>query len=337
MIKKIIFGLISLILLTLTGFFVWLQFNKTSDFLSPLASFKKSPEPSIKPLEKYTFVNLKERGGIPSQINLEKILKEEDKFTAYLFSFTSDNRKITGLAHLPKKPGKLAVIVMLRGYVDQEIYQTGVGTQKAGEVYAGNGFITLGSDFLGYGQSEMPPNNVWGEERFLRLTTTLDLLESIKNLSQANPDKVCLWGHSNGGMMALSILELSQKNYPTSLWAPVSKFFPYDILYYMDEFDDHGKALRKNLAEFEQDYDTNNYSFDQYLDWIQAPIQVHQGTDDQYVPLKWSENLIESIKEQKKDIVLYTYNNADHNLKGSWDTVVQKDINFYQTKLNNNN
>lgn len=322
--------LIGIILLLIA----WQLSRQSSGIVSPLGlgSLKQIAKPTPKPLIKYTFENLKKRKSQSSQIKLERVLKEEEEFIAYLFSYTSDQRKITGLAHLPEKPGQLPVIVMLRGYVDQEIYETGIGTSRAGEVFSRQGFITLAPDFLGYGESDMPPNNVW-EERFLRLTSVIDLLASIKNLIQADPSKIFLWGHSNGGMIALSVLEITEEEYPATLWAPVSQFFPYDILYYTYEFDDKGKALRKNLAEFEKDYQVNQYSFDEYLDWLKAPLQLHQGTGDEYIPLSWSDNLVKELKEREKEVNYYLYPGADHNMKGAWDLVVQRDIEFFRKKL----
>ncbi len=328
--KPIIFITILVIALFLAFTVYQVFLPQKNGLLSPITSLKRSPQPTPKPLEKYEFERLKQRGGSAGQITLERVLKEEDKFTSWLFSYKSEERKITGLANIPNNKTKNPVIVMLRGYVDQEIYQTGVGTQRAGEIYAQNGFLTLAPDFLGYGESDMPPDNVW-EERFLRQVTVLDLLASIKSLSQADEEKVGLWGHSNGGLIALTALELSGKNYPTTLWAPVSQFFPYDILYYTYEFDDKGRALRKSLAEFEADYETKKYSLDEYFDWIKAPIQVHQGTADPYIPLSWSQNLVQTLTGLKKEAVLYIYQGADHNLSGAWDNVVLEDINFFNS------
>ena len=128
----------------------------------------------------------------------------------------------------------------------------------------------------------------------------------------------------------MSVLEISQENYPTTLWAPVSQFFPYDILYYTDEFDDKGKALRQSLAEFEKDYDVSKYSFDEHLDWIQAPVLIHQGTKDESIPVKWSDNLVARLKKLEKEVGYYLYSGADHNFKGAWQTVVQRDLRFFQ-------
>lgn len=329
--KNIILVIVSLAIGVSVISLVWLREKQPANFLSPLSSLKKNPKP--KPLIKYEFKNLKERGGKSSKIVLEKKLNSsQNNFDSYLFSYLSDGRKITGLANIPTGEKKFPVVIMLKGYVDQLKYQTGVGTKHAGEFYAQNGFITLAPDFLGYGGSEMPPNNVW-EERFLRLTSVMDLLASVETLAKADPQKICLWGHSNGGMIALSVLEISGGNYPTALWSAVAKYFPYDILYYTDEFDDGGRALRKNLAEFEKDYQTDKYSFSQYLDWIQAPIQIHQGGSDKYVPLKWSADLVKDLRALNKEVSYFVYPRANHQMKSDWSKVVKRDLDFFQKQL----
>lgn len=292
----------------------------------------KKEEIREKPLLKYEYEKLIKRGGKPSQLVLERVIKKEAQFTSYLFSFTSEGKKITGLANIPQGAGKFPVIVQLRGYVDKENYATGVGTKPSGEVYSSAGFITLAPDYLGYGESEMPPNNVW-EERFLRIVNVLDLLESLKTLPQLDSQKVGLWGHSNGGLAALTILALTGKDYPTSLWAPVSQYFPYDVLYYTWEADDRGKSLRKLLAEFETEYDTDRYSYERYFERIHTPVQLHQGTGDAYIPLSWSNNLADKLREQNNEVNYYTYPGVDHNLRESWDTVVQRDLDFFREKL----
>jgi dipeptidyl aminopeptidase/acylaminoacyl peptidase len=338
--SKQVFFIVALIWTGIVGF-GWYQSTKSnSDFLSPLTSFIQEPKkssPSPLPLAKYEFEKLRERGGRTSKIILQDVLDEQSGFISYLFSFKTDERNVTGLLNLPlqKNQEKFPVVLMLRGYVDQEIYETGVGTRKTGEMYAKNGFLTIAPDFLGYGKSDMPPVDVW-EERFLRLTTVLDLLASLNTLPQVDTDHIFLWGHSNGGMIALSTLELTGRPYPTSLWAPVSQYFPYDILYYTFEFEDKGKALRKSLAEFESVYDVDKYSFDEYSEWITAPIILHQGTADPYIPEVWSDNLHTRLTDLGLDIEYYTYMGADHNLNGSWNTVVQRDLQFFKSFLINN-
>jgi len=340
--KRLLLILFILIFSGLAAAAVWWQTSYRSvDLASPFAVLEEKEVKKVKPLVKYQFEKLKERLPEASEIVLERVLGKEEGFNSHLFSYTSNDRKITGLFNMPKSGNLEAsdsakppfpVVVMIRGYVDQETYQTGVGTSRAGEVFASNGYITLAPDFLGYGESDMPPDNVW-EERFLRPISVLDLIASVSSIPEADPKHIFLWGHSNGGLVALSVLELSGQSYPTTLWAPVSQFFPYDVLYYTNEFDDGGKALRASLAQFEEDYDTNLYSFDNYLDWIKAPIQLHQGTSDKYIPLLWSNSLVERLKKLDIDIDYYTYTGADHNMNGAWNKVVIQDLDFFNSQL----
>lgn len=290
---------------------------------------------SEKPLDRYTIDTLGKREYQGSQIVLEESMATTSAYTVYRFSFLSDSKKVTGQAHIPRsatEENKKPVVVQFRGYIDREKYQTGDGTRRSAEVFATNGFISLAPDFLGYGGSDMPSNDVF-EERFQTYTTALAFLASIKTLPMADPDRIGIWGHSNGGQIALTILEVLRTSFPTTLWAPVTKPFPYSILYYTDEATDRGKFLRKRLAKFEEDYDVELFSMPNYLDRISAPLQVHQGTADGSVPKKWSDELTARLKELGKDVNYFVYPGADHNMVGAWNTVVGRDIEFFRKHL----
>jgi dipeptidyl aminopeptidase/acylaminoacyl peptidase len=114
----------------------------------------------------------------------------------------------------------------------------------------------------------------------------------------------------------------------------VSKPFPYSILYYTDEFDDRGKALRKALAEFEKNYNAEVYSLTNYLDWIKAPIQLHQGVSDEEVPLAWSDEFKKILAEKEKQVEYYAYPGENHNFQnGSWQTAVERSLNFIKNNI----
>ena len=300
--------------------------NNQPRIVSPIGKFIE------KPLDKYTIVHLAKRTYLGSQIVFEEPVATTSGHTVYPFHFTSDGLKVTGVAHVPKGKGPFPVIVQFRGFVDPTKYFPGEGTAHSSEVFADNGFLTLAPDFLGYGGSASPSADAF-EERFETYTTALNLLASIKTLSIADSAKVAIWGHSNGGQIAITVSEILGQPIPTVLWAPVSKPFPYSILYYTDDFDDHGKALRRVLAKFENDYDVELYSLTNYLDRISSPIQIHQGTADEAVPVAWSNALVKILKEKGKDVTYFTYSGADHNLMPGWNTVVSRDIIFFNKYL----
>lgn len=295
-----------------------------------------------KPLDKYTIEKLSQR-EYDSEIFLGEAVATTSAYTVYKFHFNSDGKRVTGLAHLPAgrqvfPNQKFPVVVQFRGYVDVETYQPGMGTRRTAEVLARSGFISLAPDFLGYGGSDNPSEDVF-EARFETYTAALNLIAAADNGvtlpagRRVSTDNLGLWGHSNGGQIALTVLEISGGNYPTTLWAPVSKPFPYSILYYTDEADDKGKALRKKLADFERDYDVFLYDTTRYLDRLSAPIQIHQGLADEAAPYRWSRELVENLRKMEKDVVYFEYPGADHNLSGSWDRVVTRDVEFFNQHL----
>lgn len=309
-----------------------------------------------RPLEKYSIENLSKVQIMPSEVKIGSIIKEDPQFTSYNFSFELDptlqnkeKKKVTGLINIPKKEGKLPLIVMLRGYADQKTYTTGVGTQRAGEYFAKNGYITIAPNFLGYAGSDSESGNIF-ESRFQTYTTALVLLKSLEEINgnpnlTSNPIQstnqlinhgpVSIWGHSNGGQIALTILEVTGANYPTVLWAPVSKPFPYSVLYYTDDSDDLGKLIRRELANFEEDYDVDQFSIHRYYDRIKAPIQLHQGAADDAVPSRWSFELNKKLNELGVDIEYLVYRGADHNLNPSWSVAVQKSLEFFNSHIAN--
>ena len=221
---------------------------------------------------------------------------------------------------------------MNRGYADQSIYKPGIGTQPSASEYAKAGFMTIAPDYLGYGESDSNAADIL-ESRFQSYTTVLSIFNNLDTLENWDKENIFLWGHSNGGLVALTLLELTGKATPTVLWAPVSKPFPYSVLAYTDESADRGKFLRREIAAFEKNYNPDLYSFDLYLDRIWAPIQIHQGTIDDAVPLWWSNSLVKQLKAKEIEVEYFTYPGSDHNLRPAWDIVVARSIEFFKKHL----
>ena len=309
--------------------------------------------PRPKPLLVYTFDNLKKVKFPQNQIVVDRLVEENEDFISQIFYFSVPEKpgsqimkKVSGMLNVPKKAGEYPVLVMLRGFVPHEVFQSGMGTQPSARIFARNGFITLAPDFLGFGESDEPAADGF-EDRFQTYTTTLTLLSSLPTLNasleasysgeiKANTKKVGLWGHSNGGHIALAVLAVTSQAYPTVLWAPVSKSFPYSILYYTDEFEDQGRSLRKALADFEENYDTELFSLLNYFKDVKAPFSLHQGANDEEVPVWWSNELVDLLKKADLDITYTVYPNADHNLQpGGWNEAVNQSIDFYQRYIKN--
>lgn len=307
---------------------------------------KSNPISQIKPtpLLKYSIENLsevyrQEVGPLDSgKIEIGEIIEENPTFTSHKFKmqfspdFSDNLRTTTGMINIPKGVGPFPVIVMFRGYVDQKTYSTGQGTAPSAAVFAQNGFITIAPDFLGYGESDIEAANIF-ESRFQTYITAATTLKSLNSIKDWDGKNIFIWGHSNGGQIALTTLEITGVSYPTVLWAPVARPFPASILYYIDEADDGGRLIIGKLAEFYETYDASKFSLTGYLDTIKAPMLLNQGTADTSVPVWWSDSLVKTLKTNGVDITYVKYPGANHNLIPSWNQAVNTSLLFFKSHL----
>ncbi len=307
-------------------------------FISPFSTSQTKPLA----LKKYSFPQLRQSSLLPSRITLTKELNIDTVPPTYQFSFYDNDKRVSGVLMLPPEPGVYPVIVLFRGYVDKEIYSPGIGTKRFAEYLANAGYITLAPDFLGYGDSDLPSFNFF-EARFQTYTTALTLLKSLDSANDAllqkklnyslDTSKVGLWGHSNGGHIALSVLAITGQAYPTVLWAPVTKGFPESVLTFANEMDDGGKLIRSEVNKLKNNYDIDHFNPASYYRWIDAPIQMHQGMEDDAVPLEWSDEFVSDMEKKNKEVDYYTYPKDDHNLKLNWGTAAARSVKWYNENL----
>lgn len=337
--------------------------DKKTGWLSPLGNKtvnqEKPKEKNTGYLAQYNFENLKKREPQTSEIKIveeNKVLdetrknlikayakegvKKENNFTSYVITFESNGKKISGMLNLPagrqvfqnnNVNEKYPAIIMIRGYAESEGYFVGSGSWKAADELARNGFVTISLDFLGYGLSDGESKDIL-EARFEKPVSVLDLIAAVKKLDYVDNTKIGIWSHSNGGQIAVSVLEITGENYPTVLWAPMTNPFPASVLETMDD-SENGKIVKQKIADFEEDYDSKLYSIDNFYDWIKAPILIHQGTADVWCKVEWQQNLKNKLTKLGKEVKLDVRQGNDHNLKQSWDEVIKMDIDFFREKF----
>lgn len=343
---------------SLLSFFLGWHLNPKLSYHSPKKDEVIKQTEKGNNLSRYSIENLSKASIQIKRLFIEELLTKEDKYSSYklVLEFAPDPdknhvKKVTGQITLPNNQEELkpAIVLMLRGYVDKKVYKTGDGSRNAANFLSEQGYITIAPDFLGYAESDIESSNIF-EARFQTYTTALALLKILEErandeyiiakesniidlLSQRK--KIFIWGHSNGGHIALTILAITGKNYPTALWAPVTKPFPYSILYYTDESVDGGKFIRRELAKFEEENDTDLFSFTNYLDKINAEIHIHQGAKDKAVPIEWSNEIVTKLKQKNKKVSYYVYQSADHNMRPEWEKAIKKTLDFYESNLIN--
>lgn len=202
-------------------------------------------------------------------------------YETQVFTFESEGRTISGTLNIPNPElsSLKKAVILVRGYAEEEGYYPGSGTWKVAWILANEGYATFSIDFLGYGLSDEESTDVL-EARFVKVANVMDLIESVKALPWVDKENIGIWAHSNGGQIVLSVLETLGGNYPTVLWAPMTQTFPESVLSTI-EADSPVKAV---IQDFEKHYDSRRYAFENYYDWIEAPILIQQGTADEMVP-----------------------------------------------------
>lgn len=314
-----------------------------------LSPFIETAEEDKLPLLKYTIPALRTTPITASTISVGKELERNALYYSFEFSFSPLQKKMTGQLNLPTTiTDKTPVIVLLRGYVPKEIYATGVGTKNAAAVFAEKGYITISPDFFGYGESDPEPEDSW-QARFEKPLIVLELIKSIQEMgipldadgSIQKTSKIGIWAHSNGGQIALTTLAVSQQPIPTTLWAPVTAPFPYSILFFSDEDADEGKAMRLWVNQLEKKYDLKEFSFTNYLDGLQGPLQLQHGTADEAALKTWSDEFVVKLQAENKKRTTplkysyFTYPGAEHNLlpKDNWNKAIVRDLTFFEKYL----
>lgn len=295
-------------------------------------------------MEMYDFDTLKKRQGISSVIGFtndlplvnakrsdcrdEKYCTKKINFKTKEISFISNGKRISGMANYWDDGNKRPIIVMIRGYADIEGYYVGSGSWRVADKLAEAGFNTISIDFLGFGNSDNESTDIL-VARFDKVPQVLDLIESVKVLPYVDREKIGIWAHSNGGQIALSVLEITGKQYPTVLWAPMTNPFPQSVLDTTEE----DSEVRMAIENFGKQYDFRRYAFENYYEWINAPILIHQGTADEWCQVDWQRKVVENLKLLGKKAELDIVAGDDHNLSKNWDKIVGRDLVFFDKFL----
>ena len=103
------------------------------------------------------------------------------------------------------------------------------------------------------------------------------------------------------------------------IYAPASPYLP-DNFYAFHARDQLGNP--RNTADFPLKPDQapdlfNRMSPVNYLQYTQAPVQIHYGTGDVTVPREWVDKLYNGLQAAGKQPELFLYERGTHSLQGA--------------------
>lgn len=341
--KKYILLMFFLIGILLTIYFI----NKNPQQNS---AKKNSPTPnqqtSLNPL---SIEAMRQRSYPGSDIVIEQTLDPGSNYKRFIASYQSDGLKIFALLTVPigtKPKTGWPVIVFNHGYIPPTEYRTTERYIAYTDAFSRNGYIVFKPDYRGNGLSEGKPEGAYYSPAYA--IDDLNAIASIKKYSEADKNKIGLWGHSMGGNITLRDLVVDQQDIKVVvIWGGVVG--SYDDL--MNNWQrkvtyqppPRELALRNNYRQnLIQQYGTpksnpefwNQIDPTYFIKDINVPIQLHQGSNDEEVPALFSESLFNKLKQAGKTVEYYTYPGADHNIsEPSFSIAMNRSVDFFNKYL----
>lgn len=267
---------------------------------------------------------LRQREFKGGEIKIEETVADNASYISYIFSYPSDDLTIYGRMNVPKRNSPFPVTILNHGYFNQSSFQSGDGTQTMADILARNGYLTLASDYRGFGKSENDPQGSRGHNPNYAIDI-LNLISSVKSLPQADQNKIGMWGHSMGGEVSLRTVEASGQVKALVLWAPTSGRTSDNAAFY-------GGGRRSPSGTSSPSLEGSSPI--NYLKYINTPISLHQGLADTEVKPEWSIELKNALEKEGKTVEYFEYEGQDHNFRNlGWDLISQRTLEFYNKYL----
>lgn len=272
------------------------------------------------------------------EIELLNAIASVEGLDAWEFTYNSDGHTIYGLLEKPAgtpPPNGWPVIIIAHGYIPPEVYLTSDNRRhyrSVTQVYAKGGFLVLKPDYRGHGRSEGTSEGPTATIDYS--IDVLNLISQIESVPDADPSAVFLYGHSMGGEITLRILTVNKTLRGATLWAPVSKRFPENMLYFIRK--DRPEEIERFQSKLDALYTPDEYDMltpNDYLDSVDIPILLHHGTQDESVPFEWSTELREVFDKAGLNYTFYEYPGDDHNLSNNRSEVVNRDMDFFKSLM----
>jgi dipeptidyl aminopeptidase/acylaminoacyl peptidase len=281
-----------------------------------------------------------------SDIVIEDELDRGSNYRRYYAYYLSDGLKIFGLLTIPDgdmPPSGWPAIVFNHGYIPPDVYRTTERYIAYVDRLASSGYIVFRIDYRGHDRSEGEPSGAYGDPGYL--VDVLNAVASIKKFPQADPGCIGMWGHSMGGYLALRAMVVSPDIKVGVIWAGVVGSYT-DLLYNWRRTgrtvtpspSSQGRGWR---SQWLQAYGTpaenpgfwEAVSANSYLADLSGPVQLHHGTQDEDVPVEFSQNLYEEIRRAGRYAELNLYPGDNHNISNSFDLAMSRTIEFFNQYL----
>jgi uncharacterized protein len=276
--------------------------------------------PTATPVSPLAVPALRARSYEGGEIRVLQTLSQNAAYVSQLFEYPSDGLRVRGVMKVPRGAGPFPVLLLNHGYYAVSAYRSGNGTDNAGDFLARAGYLTLASDYRGFGGSDNDASGQNAGHRVEYAVDVLNLLASVQRLPQADSARVGMWGHSMGGEVGLRTLEADRDRRisGTVFWAPTSGDVRANNRFYA------GAAAPELAQQIAFQLSPINY-----VGWVDSPVALHQGDRDREVDPQWTVQLRDALQAAGKEVEFFWYPGQDHNWSGGWGEIAPRTVAFF--------
>jgi dipeptidyl aminopeptidase/acylaminoacyl peptidase len=304
-----------------------------------------TPTATATPIHPLMIEVMREQTYAGSDITFEQTLEDGVNYDRHIVSYLSEGNKIFALLTIPwgEKPATgWPVVIFNHGYIPPAEYRTTERYVAYVDAFARNGYIVFRSDYRGHGSSEGEATGGYSSPAY-----TIDVLNglaSVKALSDADPERIGLWGHSMGGHITLRAMVVSTEIKAGVIWAGVVASYPDLFERWSRRFGDGPTPTpnptrtrgwwRLSLTETYGSLEENpqfwaSISSNSYLSDLSGPLQLHHGTADASVPVEYSQTLLAQVQAVGLPVELYLYEGDNHNISLNIDVALQRSVRYF--------
>ena len=314
----------------------------TTSTNTPTPTHTFTPTPTPTPLHPLMIEGMRQQSYPGSELTFEATLTLGPGYERFIVSYLSEGHKIYALLTVPRRErpdSGWPVIIFNHGYIPPDIYRTTESYENHVKAFAQHGYIVFRSDYRGHHRSEGEATGGYSSPAYT--VDVLNALAAVKTFTDADPNRIGMWGHSMGGHITLRAMVVSREIKAGVIWAGVVGSYP-DLLQRWrrpgpSRTPDPTRTRhywRWDLAETYGSPQENpdfwaSISPNTYVGDLSGPVQLHHGTADTSVPFQFSETLAAQIENAGLPVELYLYEGDDHNLIYNWSTAMERTLAFF--------
>lgn len=280
-----------------------------------------TPAPPAEAAPGWSIPGLRQTAFEGGPVEVGPALENHPGFTTHVVTYPSQGLRIRARMDLPVGPGPFPVVLVNHGYWNPATYRTGDESRREADYLAGHGYLTLASDYRGYGGSDGARGVITEDVADVR-----NLIGSLNWIEQADPRRVGVMGHSHGGGVSQIIMVTDRRPLAVVLYAPISGRAADNFRTWWYSSRAYTGALGSPTSQ------PQNYALlspMNYFDAVRVPVLILQGTADVTTPPGWAEAIRDALQAQHAAVQYADFPGQGHIFTNpAWDEAMAKTLAF---------